>query len=199
MLRPAYNAISNIGNIFQQYRTEVEAFENDFGAVRAKDEEIKQLNAAMRWLQSDNNEKVKELEEKLESSADERESLRVAKKEFETTRDEQTQQLQRKQGEFDEKENQLEDEYKEKIKKAKEALKKDTSDKIAQLKTANKEMAKEIETLKADVVEARETLKNEKEDWSTLRSAHKVEIERLCKELDSFKKDLPVEIYEDDF
>ena len=197
--RPAYNALLNISNIFQEYRSEVEVFESNFGSMQAKDEEIRDLNAAMRLWKSTRDEEVEKLKSELDSMAEERESLREEKQEFEKIRDEKTQELQRSQNQLVEKENRLKDGYEKKLKKTKDALKEETRETVTQLQAANEKMTNEIAVLQADLAGAHETITNEKRDWSIVRSALNEENRTLRLELESVKNDFAIEARPDNF
>ena len=197
--RPAYDALLNISNIFQQYRSEVKIFESNFGAMQAKDDEIRDLNAAMRLWKSTRDEEVEKLKSELDSMAEERESLREEKQEFEKIRDEKTQELQRSQNQLVEKENRLKDGYEKKLKKAKDALKAETREIVTQLQTANENMTNEIAILQADLTGAHEMITNEKRDWSIVRSALNEENRTFRLELESVKNDFAIEARPDDF
>ncbi|KAG8529810.1 uncharacterized protein KY384_005291 [Bacidia gigantensis] len=197
--RPASNALLNISNIFHEYRSEVEVFESNYGAMQAKDDEIRDLNAAMRLWKSTRDEEVEKLKSELDSMAEKRESLREEKQEFEKIRDEKTGELQRSQNQLAEKENRLKDGYEKKLKKSKDALKEETRETVTQLQAANEKMTNEIAVLQADLAGAHETITNEKRDWSIVRSALNEENRTFRLELECVKNDFAIEARPDDF
>ncbi|KAL9125625.1 MAG: hypothetical protein Q9217_005192 [Psora testacea] len=197
--RPAYNALLNISNIFQEYRSEVEVFERNFGAMQAKDEEIRDLNAAMRLWKSTRDEEVDKLKSELDSMAEERESFRKEKQQFENIRDEETQKLQRSQNQLVEKESRLKEGYEKKLKKINDALKEETRETVTQLQEAKEKMTKEVTVLQADLAGVQETLANEKKDWSIVRSTLYQENRKIRMELESVKSDFAIEARPDDF
>ena len=199
VFRPASNALLNISNIFQEFRSEVEVFENNFGTMQAKDEKVRELNTAMRLWKSTRDEEVEKLKSKLNSMADERKMFREEKQEFEKIRDEKTQELQLNQDQLVEKEDRLKDGYEKKLKKAKDLLKEETREMVTNLQAANEKMTKEIAVLQASLAGAHEMITNEKRDWSIVRSALNEENRILRLELESVKNDFAIEAHPDDF
>ena len=196
---PAYNALSNISNLFQEYRSEVDIFERNFDTMKAKDDEIRDLNAAMRLWKSTRDEEVETLKGELESMEEDRKKFQEERQQFETTRDQKVQELEQNEKQLVEKENRLKDWYEQKLKKTRDLLKAETRETTTQLQAANEKMSKEIADLKAELAGAHETIANEKKDWSIVRSALNEENRTFRKEMASLKNEFAIEARPDDF
>ena len=199
VLNPAYTALTNISNLFQEYRSEVEVFERDFGTMNSKNEEIENLKAAMRVWKSTRDEQVDSLQEELKTMKEERENFQKERHQFETMRDQKTQELVEKEKQLVENENGLKEEYEQRWKKKRDLLKADSRETIAKLQLANQKMSKEIDDLKAQLAGASETNANEKEDWSIVRSKLTEESRSLRKEMESLVNEFAIEDRPDDF
>ncbi len=198
-LHPAYSALSNISNLFQEYRLEVEVFERDFGSMKDKDEEIRDLKAAMRLWSSTRDEEVDGLKGELELGKEDRKKLQEERHQFETTRDRKMQELVEKEEKLGEKENGLKEWYNQKLQEATDLLEAETRETITQLEVANEKMSKEIADLKARFAEAHDTMANEKNDWYIVRSTLKADNRSLRKEMASLINEFAIEDRPDNF
>lgn len=197
--RPAYNALSNISNLFQEYRSEVEVFERNFGTMKAKDDEIRDLNAAMRVWKSTRDEEVENLKGELKSTEEDRKEFQERKQQFEKTRDQKMQDLIRNEKQLAEKDGRLKDGYEQKLRKTRDLLKAENHETILQLRAANEKINKEITDLKAELAGAHKTITDEKKDWSIVRSALTEENLTFRKEMQSLKNEFAIEDRPDDF
>ncbi|MCJ1273768.1 hypothetical protein MMC21_001561 [Puttea exsequens] len=198
-LSPAHTALSNISTLFREYRSEVEVFESNFDTMKAKDDQIRDLNTAMRIWKSTSNEEVEKLRSELESMEEGRKRLREEKQQFATTRDSKMQELEQNEKKLVDMEYRLKDGYEQQLKKAKDALKAETRETITQLQAANEKMTREVANLKIELAGAHDTIANERQDWYILRSELKKEKQALCEELESLKSDFAMEARPDDF
>lgn len=199
VLRPAYNALSNISNLFQEYRSEIEIFERDFDTIKAKDDEIRDRRTAMRLWESTKDEEIGILKGKLQAMSDDRKRFLEDRQEFELVRDRKLQEIIQNERQLEEKEDQLKDMYEQKVKKRKDALKQESREQVTQLKTTNEKLSKEIVDLKADLAGVRQTLANEKNDWSIVRSSISQETRGLREELETLKHEFAIEERPDSF
>ena len=197
VLRPASAALLTISNVFQNYRSEIEGYDREVDALKKKDEKIEDLKAALRYTQSDKDEEIASLKERLGSIEDERKRLYEEKIEFELNRETHAQEHQRRKESLEEKDSRLKDGYRDKIKRAKEAIKNETQDRITQLQTTNEELIKKNVALEEKLENAEQTSKSKEEDWNTLRSSYKADNQMLLTDLDSIQKDFLVETHED--
>ena len=198
-LRQASDAIPAIANLFDEYRSDIELFESNFEAMQHKDEEIRDLNVAMRLWKSAGNEEVENLKAQIQSMAEEHARFQKEKREFEKTRNEQTQKLERQLSQIQEMEGRLQDESDKKLKKLKDVLREESRGTVTQLQTSNERLNEEVASLAANLRVAREDAASEKEDWSIVRSALDRKIKNLQKELESTKNEFALEDRSDDF
>ncbi len=198
-LHPAYNALSNISNLFQEYRSEVEVFEHNFDTMKAKDDQIRDLNAAMRLWKSTGDEEVETLKGELESMEEDRKKFQEERQQFEKTRDRKMQDLIQNEEKLAEKDNRLKDGYEQKLKKTRDLMKAETHETILQLRAVNEKISKEIADLKAELAGAYKMITDEKKDWSIVRSALNEENRTFRKEMESLKNEFAIEARPDDF
>ena len=198
-LRRAQDALSNIANHFDEYGSEVEVFESNFEAMQHKDEEIRDLNAAMRLWKSTRDEGFETLKAELQSMKEQHKQFQEESEHFERTRNEEMQKLERKRVQVQKMEGQLKEDNEKKLKKLKDMLREESRETVTQLQTSNKQLSEEVASLGADLKEACKNATNEKGDWLIIRSALDGRIKNLEKELESIKNEFALEARSDDF
>ena len=192
-LQPASDALHNISNIMQQYRSEIEIFTNNFGTLQAKDEEIKHLRAMMGQWKSIRDEENDRLKNEIRVMREDQEKFRLEKQAFEHSRDDNEQKYLRSQGELAKKEKQLKDDHEKRVEGARTALKKENQGTLTRLRAAKDNMTEEISDLKAKLNQEDRSNKRKQADWDIVHDSLDAENRKVAAELESLQCDFAIE------
>ncbi|KAI9815306.1 MAG: hypothetical protein M1827_002786 [Pycnora praestabilis] len=193
------DALLKITELFQEYQSEIEIFEKDFGNIQRKDEKIQELQTTVRHMTLAKDNEIEDLEERLQSTAEERTKLEEERTDFEKLQASEKKAVEEKQQQLRDSEGRRKENYRREVEEKKKQLERESCEETEKLRTLNKRLAEDVLTLENNIETAREECVNEKRDYSVLRKSLREDNQKLRSELELIENEFALETRSDDF